>query len=100
MLGLYKVHQKTGQKKRLRSIYATSSKPSFSMSFLKLYAHRPIILKRTLFVKDGPLLLRAQLSRLIEPIRAFLKYLKDIGRDIHIVGVVEIGRLGGAHPTN
>jgi ribosomal protein S27AE len=63
------------------------------MSFLKLYAHRPIILKRTLFVKDGPLLLRAQLSRLIEPIRAFLKYLKDIGRDIHIVGVEKTGDL-------
>src|SRR6266487_1827978 len=63
------------------------------MNFLKLYANRPIILKRTLFVKDGPLLLRANLSRLIEPIRAFLKYLKDVGREIHIVGIEKTGDL-------
>jgi hypothetical protein len=63
------------------------------MKFLKMYADRPVVLQRTLFVKDGPLLLRAQLSRLIEPIRAFLKYLKDAGREIHLVGVEKTGEL-------
>ncbi len=63
------------------------------MGFLRLYRDRPVVLSRTLFVKDGPLLLRAYLSRLVEPIRAFLQYLKDIGRSIHVVGVEKTGDL-------
>ncbi|MCL4552040.1 MAG: hypothetical protein M1305_00575 [Candidatus Marsarchaeota archaeon] len=65
----------------------------YLMRFLKTYKDRPVLLQRTLFVKDGPLLLRAQLSRLIEPIRAFLKYLKDQGTSIHVVGVEKTGDL-------
>ncbi len=61
--------------------------------FFKSYRDHPVLLKRTLFLKDGPLLLRAQLSRLIEPIRAFLRYLKEKGTDIHLVGVEKTGDL-------
>jgi hypothetical protein len=63
------------------------------IGFLRLYRERPIVLKRTLFVKDGPLLLRAYLSRLVEPIRAFLKHLNELGRSIHVVGVEKTGDL-------
>lgn len=63
------------------------------MGFLRLYRNRPIVLSRTLFVKDGPLLLRAHLSRLVEPTRAFLKHLKELGRSIHVVGVEKTGDL-------
>jgi hypothetical protein len=63
------------------------------MGFLRLYRDRPIVLRRTLFVKDGPLLLRANLSRLIEPIRAFLKNLNELGRSIHVVGIEKTGDL-------
>jgi hypothetical protein len=63
------------------------------MEFLRLYRDRPVVLKRTLFVKDGPLLLRAYLSRLVEPIRAFLEYLHDMERTFHIVGVEKTGDL-------
>src|SRR5262249_16027719 len=64
------------------------------ISLLRQYADRPLVLRRTLFVKDGPLLLRAQLSRLVEPIRAFLRYLKEEkGRVLHIVGIEKTGEL-------
>lgn len=63
------------------------------MRFLMLYRDRPVVLRRTLFVKDGPLLLHAQLSRLVEPIRAYLKHLHDQGRELHIVGIEKTGDL-------
>ena len=44
----------------------------------------------TLFIKDGPLLLRAQLS-LVEPIRDFLQYVHGKGWPLHLVGVEKSG---------
>jgi hypothetical protein len=63
------------------------------MGFLIQHRDRPIVLRRTLFVKDGPLLLRAQLSRLVEPIRAFFDYLHNQGRQVHVVGIEKTGEL-------
>jgi hypothetical protein len=63
------------------------------LKFLVAYKDRHIVLRRTLFVKDGPLLLRAQLSRLIEPIRNFLKFLKEEGRSVYLVGIEKTGDL-------
>jgi hypothetical protein len=48
-------------------------------------------LKNALFVKDGPLLLRAALSRLVEPIRDFLSYARDRGVVLNIVGIEKNG---------
>jgi hypothetical protein len=58
----------------------------------KYHEHREEI-GRTLFLKDGPLLLRAQLSRLVQPIRSLLHYLHGEGVDLHIVGVEKNGGL-------
>jgi hypothetical protein len=58
-----------------------------------VYRDRPVILRRTLFVKDGPLLLRAQLERLVPPIRAFFRFLRESGRAIHVVGIEKNGDL-------
>ncbi len=44
-------------------------------------------MRKTLFIKDGPLLLRAQLGRLVEPIRSLISHLRDLGSELHIVGV-------------
>jgi hypothetical protein len=63
------------------------------MRYIVEFRDRPIILRRTLFVKDGPLLLRAQLSRLVEPIRAFLRFLHEQGRTVHLVGIEKSGDL-------
>jgi hypothetical protein len=45
----------------------------------------------TLFLKDGPLTLRGQYSKLVKPIRAFLQHAKTVGRPVHIVGQEKTG---------
>ena len=49
------------------------------------------IMARTLFLLDGPLLLRAQLSRLVEPIRALIDDQRSRGLPLHLVGVEKSG---------
>jgi len=44
-----------------------------------------------LFVKDGPLSIRAQYSKLVQPIRKFLAYARDQGYPIHIIGQEKSG---------
>jgi len=45
----------------------------------------------TLFIKDGPLTLRSQYSKLIPNIRAFLQYAKEEDRPIHVIGQEKSG---------
>lgn len=49
------------------------------------------VLSRTLFVLDGPLILRAQLSRLVEPIRDFLQHQAVTEKPVYLVGVEKSG---------
>lgn len=49
------------------------------------------IMDRTLFLLDGPLLLRANLSRLVEPIRDFVSDHCLAGRNIHMIGIEKGG---------
>lgn len=45
----------------------------------------------TLFIKDGPLTLRSQYSKLVPNIRAFLQHAKETKRPIHIAGQEKSG---------
>ncbi|HVS96832.1 MAG TPA: hypothetical protein VHE54_10110 [Puia sp.] len=45
----------------------------------------------TLFIKDGPLTLRGQYSKLVPNIRSLLQYAKDVDRPIHIIGQEKSG---------
>jgi hypothetical protein len=49
------------------------------------------ILDQCLFVKDGPLSIRAQYSKLVSPIRKFLRYSRDQGYPVHILGQEKTG---------
>lgn len=49
------------------------------------------LLSDTLFIKDGPLTLRGQYSKLVPRIRSFLQYAKTHDRMIHIVGQEKSG---------
>ncbi len=49
------------------------------------------LLSETLFIKDGPLTLRSQYSKLVPPIRAFLQHAKSCGRPVHVVGQEKSG---------
>ncbi|TNJ54098.1 hypothetical protein FE784_40105 [Paenibacillus hemerocallicola] len=48
-------------------------------------------LSDTLFIKDGPLTLRSQYSKLVPSLRDFLEHAKNVGRPIHIIGQEKSG---------
>jgi hypothetical protein len=50
------------------------------------------LLSDCLFLKDGPLTLRGQYSKLVIPIRRFLKYAQGHGVSIHIAGQEKTGQ--------
>ncbi len=57
-----------------------------------LWGHRDRrLLNDTLFLKDGPLTLRGQYSKLVDPIREFLQHAKEVGRPVHIAGQEKTG---------
>ncbi len=45
----------------------------------------------TLFIKDGPLTLRSQYSKLVPNIRGFLQHAKDTSRPVHVIGQEKSG---------
>ena len=49
------------------------------------------VLDRTLFIKDGPLSIRAQYSKLVNPIRRFLSHARTSGTPIYMVGQEKTG---------
>ncbi|ENW05263.1 hypothetical protein [Acinetobacter beijerinckii] len=49
------------------------------------------LVSNTLFIKDGPLTLRSQYSKLVPNIRDFLQFAKNIRRPIHIIGQEKSG---------
>jgi len=49
------------------------------------------LLSETLFIKDGPLTLRSQYSKLVPAIRSFLQFAKEQNRPIHIIGQEKSG---------
>jgi hypothetical protein len=59
--------------------------------YLRIHHNNKKAMSETLFIKDGPLLLRAALSRLVEPIRAFIEMIKKKGHVLHLVGVEKTG---------
>lgn len=50
------------------------------------------IISDTLFIKDGPLTLGKQYSKLVPSIREFLQFAKDSGRPIYIIGQEKSGK--------
>jgi hypothetical protein len=49
------------------------------------------LLKNCLFVKDGPLSIRAQYSKLVNPIRRFLAFSRNQGYPVHLLGQEKAG---------
>ncbi|MGC1132125.1 MAG: hypothetical protein WA941_04845 [Nitrososphaeraceae archaeon] len=49
------------------------------------------VLSNCLFVKDGPLSIRAQYSKLVAPIRRFLAFSRDQGYPVHLIGQEKTG---------
>lgn len=55
------------------------------------WENRREILPTCLFVKDGPLSIRAQYSKLVNPIRRFLAWAKETGTEVCILGQEKSG---------
>ena len=55
------------------------------------WEHNRDALRRSLFVKDGPLSIRAQYSKLVEPIRRFLSTAHNQGIDVYLIGQEKSG---------
>lgn len=62
-------------------------------SFIVKFRDHNAIMNCTLFLLDGPLTLRAQLSRLVEPIRDLVNHQRNEGRSLYLVGVEKGGEL-------
>ncbi|AOT68327.1 hypothetical protein [Geosporobacter ferrireducens] len=50
------------------------------------------LISNTLFIKDGPLSLASQYSKLVPNIRIFMQFAKDKGRPVHIIGCEKSGK--------
>jgi hypothetical protein len=60
---------------------------------IRYWQKNPVILSEILFIKDGPLLLRAQLYRLVDSIRDLITTLKTQNVSLHLVGIEKNGEL-------
>lgn len=49
------------------------------------------LVTNTLFIKDGPLTLRGQYSKMVPSIRSFLQYAKNQNRPVHVIGQEKSG---------
>ena len=58
---------------------------------VELLSHEKGKLDETLFVLDGPLMLRASLYRLVDDIRAYCEYLWTDGKPLKVIGVEKNG---------
>jgi hypothetical protein len=63
--------------------------------FIRKYRREDKVMAETLFVKDGPLLLRAALSRLVVPIRDLIAHIRDNEQPLYLVGVEKTGDFAG-----
>jgi len=62
------------------------------INFLRELVERgPRYRGRVLLLKDGPLMLRGQYSRLVDPIRGYLRHLHDEGLDYFLAGIEKTG---------
>jgi hypothetical protein len=65
------------------------------ISVIHSTAEKPEILQKTLFLRDGPLMLRAGLYRLVDDIRAYVRHLHGSGSRLHLVGIEKGGDMTG-----
>lgn len=76
----------------IASNYMTIHETLLLFTGIKYYwEHDKEVLSNCLFVKDGPLSIRAQYSKLVNPIRRFLRTAKKAGIPVHLLGQEKTG---------
>jgi hypothetical protein len=92
MLGFHISMGQDSAPEDISSTYMTIHETLLLLTAIRNYWENNIgLLSDCLFVKDGPLSIRAQYSKLVQPIRKFLAYARDRGYPIHIIGQEKSG---------
>lgn len=93
MLGFHLDMSEDSAPESIASAYMTIMEHLMLFTAIRMSWHHTDknLLNESLFIKDGPLTLRAQYSKIIPNIRAFLEHAKNQGRPIHIIGQEKSG---------
>lgn len=92
MLGFHLAMAEDSAPQDIPSTYMTIHETLLLFTAIKYFwENNRNILSNCLFVKDGPLSIRAQYSKLVQPIRNFLAHALNQGYPIHIVGQEKSG---------
>lgn len=92
MLGFHQVMLKDSAPEEIARDYMTIHETLLLFTGVRFFWERnKKLLSECLFVKDGPLSIRAQYSKLVAPIRRFLDFAKKNGVEVHIVGQEKSG---------
>jgi hypothetical protein len=93
MLGFHQVMAPDSAPDEIATAYMTIHEVLLLFTGIRYYWEKNRdVLSKCLFVKDGPLTIRAQYSKLVSPIRHFLAYSRDQGSPVYIIGQEKTGR--------
>jgi len=93
MLGFHQVMAPDSAPDEIATAYMTIHETLLLFTGIKYFWEKnKKVLDKCLFVKDGPLTIRAQYSKIVNPIRRFLTYSREQGTPIHILGQEKTGR--------
>lgn len=92
MLGIHLSMAEDSAPNEVVSAYMTIHETLLLFTGIRYYwQNNREILKKCLFVKDGPLAIRAQYSKLVEPLRRFMATARDAGIPVCLVGQEKSG---------
>jgi hypothetical protein len=92
MFGLHQSMTEDHAPNQVASDYMSVSETLMILTPIRYYwENKRETLNNCLFIKDGPLSLRATLAKLSAPIRRFFKYAKDNGYEIAMIGQEKSG---------
>jgi len=93
MLGFHQEMTSESAPETIATTYMNIHETLLLFTGIRLYwENNRDILKNCLFVKDGPLTIRAQYSKIVNPIRRFLEYSNNLGYPIHLISQEKSGR--------
>lgn len=93
VIGLHMEMFEDGASQALATAYMNVHELLLLLSAIRYFwENNSRMLGRALFLKDGPLTLRGQYSKLVPNIREFLAYAKADGVDVHLVGQEKSGK--------
>ena len=93
MLGFHQEMTDDYAQETIVSSYMAIYETLVLFTFIKFcWEYNKGLLNRSLFVKDGPLSIRAQYSKLVAPIRNFLEFAKKDGNPVYFMGQEKSGR--------